>query len=214
MSVRAVRAIAGAVDLPVGWDIGWRRQEIDRLLDHDHSMLAVRVIRRLESWGWIIRAEVSFNHYGDRGRIDVLGFHPMARALVVVELKTLVVDGQDVLGALDVKARVAPHVARELGWQPLVVVPALIVADSTTNRRRLKLLEPLLGRYDIRGPAAQAWLRRPREQHPSGLLLLTTPPANAGTDARRAGRRRVRPRRTDSRSRGRFGSASSGQDGA
>jgi len=200
MTVRAARAIAAAVDLPLDWDIGWRRQEVDRLLDHDHSALAARVIRRLEAWSWTVRAEVSFNRYGDRGRIDLLAIHPASGTLLVVELKTVVVDGQDVLGSLDVKARVAPIVAREIGWVPRSVVPALLVADGTTNRRRLRTLDPLLGRYRLRGYAAVGWLRRPSGRPPTGLLILTKLPDGAGTDARRAGRRRVRLSRADSRS--------------
>ncbi|MDQ3346114.1 MAG: helix-turn-helix domain-containing protein, partial [Chloroflexota bacterium] len=29
LTVRTARAIAAAVDLPLGWDVGWQRQEID-----------------------------------------------------------------------------------------------------------------------------------------------------------------------------------------
>lgn len=79
MTVRTARAIAAAVDLPLGWDIGWQRQLVDRLLDADHTALAGEVARRLESWGWQVRAEVSFNWYGDRGRIDLLAYHAAHR---------------------------------------------------------------------------------------------------------------------------------------
>jgi transcriptional regulator with XRE-family HTH domain len=199
MTVHAVRAVADAVELPIGWDVGWRRQEIDRLLDHDHSALAARVLRRLERWDWQVRAEVSFNRYGDRGRLDLLAFHPVAGVLLVTEVKTLIVDGQDVLGALDVKARVGPVIARELGWSARAVVPALVVVAGTTNRRRLDQLGPLLGRYPVRGQGALAWLRRPVGT-PSGLLLLTKLPDSARADARRAGRQRVRLGRSVPRS--------------
>lgn len=198
MSVRAVRSICDAVDLPVRWDIGWRRQEIDRLLDHDHATLASLVVRRLQRWGWTVRVEVSFNHYGDRGRIDVLACHPTG-ALLAGELKTLIADGQDLLGGLDIKARVALSVARELGWDGRFVVPAIIVAGSTTNRRRVRHMDPLLGRYALRGHDALSWLRNPAA-HSSGLLLLVKLPDSVGTDARRAGRRRVRRRKPNSRS--------------
>ena len=191
LTVRTARAIAMAVDIPLGWDIGWHRQEIDRLLDADHAALGSRVVRRLEAWGWTMRPEVSFNEYGDRGRIDILAAHPATNALLVVELKTLVVDGQDLLGSLDIKARVAPALARRIGWRAARVVPAIIVSDSTTNRRRVGELGPLLGRFDCRGRAALAWLRHPVGPA-MGLLMLTEVPSNAGSDGRRSGRRRVR----------------------
>jgi len=76
LTVRTARAIAAAVGLDLRWDIGWQRQEIDRLLDADHSAMAAFWTRRLESFGWIVRSEVSFNRYGDRGRIDLLTYHP------------------------------------------------------------------------------------------------------------------------------------------
>ena len=59
LTVRAVRAIAYAVDLPVEWDIGWRRQEVDRMLDSDRAALAARWTSKLERGGWVVRSEVS-----------------------------------------------------------------------------------------------------------------------------------------------------------
>jgi transcriptional regulator with XRE-family HTH domain len=198
MSVRAVRSICDAADLPVSWDVGWQRQLIDRLLDADHSALAAVVTRRLERLGWTVRAEVSFNRYGERGRIDLLALHP-AKTVLVVELKTMIVDGQELIGGLDAKARIAPFVAHEIGWAPRLVVPAIIVADSTTARRHVKALAPLLSRYSLRGPGALAWLRAPAAPT-TGLLMLTKLPNTAGADARRAGRRRIRPIRARTRS--------------
>lgn len=199
LTVRTARAITGAVDLPLGWDIGWQRQEFDRLLDADHSALAALWTRRLEKLGWIVRSEVSFNQYGDRGRIDLLAYHPVHRVLLVVEIKTALIDAQALLGGLDVKARVAPHVARELGWQPRLVVPAIIMADGTTARRHLAGLEALFSRYSLRGPVAASWLRAP-DGSPTGILTFTELPSNASGDAWRAGRRRVRLPSSDSRS--------------
>lgn len=194
LTVRAARAIAAAVDLPLGWDTGWQRQEIDRLLDADHSAIAAHWTRRLESWGWITRSEVGFNRYGDRGRIDLLAYHPGARVLLVIEIKTSIIDAQALLGGLDVKARNDPFVARELGWAPHVTVPALLVSEGTTARRHVETLSPLFARFALRGHAAASWLRGPVGM-PTGLLTFTRLPFNNGVDARRAGRRRVRPRR-------------------
>lgn len=199
LTVRTARAITGAVDLPLSWDVGWQRQEIDRLLDADHSALAGLWTRRLEKLGWIVRSEVSFNRYGDRGRIDLLAFHPMHRVLLVIEIKTVLADAQALLGGLDVKVRNAPYIARDLGWQPRLVVPAIVMADGTTVRRHVAGLEALFGRYSLRGQAASTWLRAP-DGSPTGVLTFTELPSSAGSDARRAGRRRIRLPAANSRS--------------
>ena len=199
LSVRTARSIAAAVDLPLNWDIGWQRPEIDRLLDADHSALAALWSERLETHGWIVRSEVSFNRFGDRGRIDLLAYHPVERVLLVIEIKTVLVDAQALLGSLDVKARVAPSVAREIGWQPRHVVPAIVLVDGTTQRRHLAALDPLFSRYSLRGREAVAWLRGPIGS-PTGMLTFTELPSNAGSDVRRAGRRRVRRSAGNSRS--------------
>ncbi len=199
LSVRIARSIASAVDLPLNWDIGWQRQEIDRLLDADHSALAALWADRLEKCGWTVRSEVSFNRYGDRGRIDILAFHLVERVLLVIEIKTVLVDAQALLGSLDVKARVCPSVAREIGWQPRHVVPAIVLLDGTTQRRRLSALAPLFSRYSLRGREAATWLRGPAGS-PTGILTFTELPSNAGSDVRRAGRRRVRRPAGNSRS--------------
>jgi transcriptional regulator with XRE-family HTH domain len=195
LSVRTARAIVGAVDLPLAWDIGWQRQEIERLLDADHSSLAAAIAHELQAAGWSIRSEVSFNHFGDRGRIDILAFHPPTRILLVIEIKTLVVDAQDLLGSLDVKARVAPTVLEGIGWQrSAAVIPAIVLADGSTVRRHVQRLGPLLGRYGLRGREATAWLAHPVLGH-TGLLIFRKLPFRNGVDRRRAGRRRVRIRR-------------------
>ncbi len=200
LSVRTTRSIAAAVGLDLRWDIGWQRQEIDRLLDADHSALAALWTRRLEGWGWIVRNEVSFSRYGDRGRIDLLAYHPGERVLLVVEIKTVIVDAQALLGSVDIKVRVAPFAAAELGWRPRLTVPALIVREGSTARRHIEALAPLFTRYSLRGQATGAWLRNPVNS-PTGLLTFTNLSSTDWVDARRAGRRRVRRQGTNPRSR-------------
>lgn len=95
---------------------------------------------------------------------------------------------------VDVKVRVAPWVARDLGWRPRLIVPMIVMAEGTTPRRRVADLEPLFGRYSLRGHAATKWLRDPRGS-PTGVLVFSKLPSSDGIDARRAGRRRVRPTR-------------------
>jgi hypothetical protein len=135
LTVRTIRRALVPLDIPLDWDGGWRRPELARLRDADHSALADAWARWLESNGWLVRPEISFNRYGDRGRIDLLAYHPIARALLVIEVKTAIVDVQELLGTLDVKTRVARFVAADVGWHAVAVVPCLLVADSSTARR-------------------------------------------------------------------------------
>lgn len=169
----------------------WRGADLSRLLDEAHATIQATWKARLERWGWQVWAEVSFNRYGDRGRIDLLAWHPVRRVLLVVEIKTEIADSQALLGGLDVKVRLAPHVARSLGLgAPLLVVPLLVVAEGTTNRDRIGRLGPLFARFALRGRAAIGWLRRPGDSALAGLLVFT--------DSRYANRgsvRRVAPHR-------------------
>jgi hypothetical protein len=189
-------ALGGRVVLPVTSGAGDPRL----LIDEGHAAIGEHWKRRLERWGWLLRVEVSFNRYGDRGRVDLLAFHPESRALLVVEVKTVLWDVQATLGSMDVKRRIAPLVAREIGWQPTSAVPLLLVAASTTVRRRLSEHASLFSSFDRRGRAAISWLRDPRGQVPKGALILTSGPDVASADRRRAGRRRVRQVTLSSRS--------------
>ena len=191
VSLRIVRRVASALDLRLGWDVGVRGADLARLADADHAGCADLLMRRLTTLGWLTRAEVSFNEYGDRGRIDVLAFHPPTATLLVVEVKTLIVDAQQLLGGIDVKQRIGLRVGRSLGWVAKVVVPALVVLDTTTNRRRIREHPHLFGRFALRGRRASSWLRSPGPPN-AGLLIMLKLPNRKHRDRRRAGRQRVR----------------------
>lgn len=191
LSVRALRRIGAALDLRLGWDAGYRGAELARLRDADHAELAEWMTRRMEAFAWTVIPEASFNHYGDRGRIDLLAYHPVTQSVIVVEIKTVIAEIQDLLGSLDTKQRVASSLAHSLGWPPIRAIPLLIVTDSTTNRRRLADHSRLFARFGLRGKSAVAWIRKPSGT-PNGLLLLAKLPDRKGHGARRAGRQRVR----------------------
>jgi transcriptional regulator with XRE-family HTH domain len=145
------------------------------LTDAAHAEMQNWLAGLLRGAGWIVEPEVSFNHYGDRGRVDLLAFHPRQRILVVVEIKTRLLEAQEVIGKLDVKRRVAPAIARQRGWSPAMVLPALVFREDTTTRRRLVAHEALFANYPVRGRTAIAWLRHPRMPVPAGLLIVATP---------------------------------------
>jgi hypothetical protein len=70
---------------------------------------------------WRIAPEVSFAVFADRGVIDILAWHAANRSLLVIELKTDIVDVQETIGTLDRKHRIAATVARERGWHPTTI---------------------------------------------------------------------------------------------
>jgi hypothetical protein len=150
------------------------------LTDLNHAAIQNWLVARLRAWGWVVEAEPSFNHFGDRGRIDALAFHPQRRILLVIEIKTRLDDVQDLIGRLDVKRRIAPIMATQRGWASTAVVPAIVVAEGRTARRRIAAHDALFAAFSLRARAAVAWLRTPQGPIPSGILLLIVPPSGRG----------------------------------
>ena len=170
LRLREVEAIVLALGGRLDMRLLWNGPELDRMLDEAHAALGASVKRRLERWGWLVRVEVSYSRYGERGRIDLLAFHPAARVLLVIELKSELVDVQALLGSLDVKVRLAPGIVERFGWSPRAVVPAIVFLEHSATRKRLARIDTLFDRFDVRGKAALSSLRRPTEAAPHGLL--------------------------------------------
>lgn len=152
--------------------------------------LGASVKRRLERWGWTVRVEVSYSRYGERGRIDLLAWHSVTGFMLVVEIKTELVDVQALLGPMDVKARLATHAASQFGWEVRAVVPAIVFVDDRRTRNRLADLDVLFDRYSLRGRVALSWLRHPSGL-PAGVLWFAPIPASV----RRPAGQRVYPGR-------------------
>ena len=159
------------------WDpaVRWRGGELDRLLDEAHAGLVGRAAMDLAGLGWEVHAEVSFAVYGERGSIDLLGWHPVARRLLVVEVKTSLTSVEEMLRRHDTKARLARRVADErFGWRAVGVASLLVLPGSSTARRHAARHEAVLGTaYPLRGGDLRAWLREPRTAA-SGILFLPT----------------------------------------
>ena len=118
--------------------------EADRLLDQRHADLVAAITRLLQRHGWEVRVEVSFGYYGERGSMDVVGWHAATRTLLVIEVKSELGSVEATLRPLDVKCRLAHKVVRErLGWRPVAVARMLVFPrtgrcagrSSATSRR-------------------------------------------------------------------------------
>lgn len=151
-------------------EVSWHGEQLPRLLDARHAYLQNEMAARLRRWGWRPEPEVSFNHFGDRGRVDILAFHPSSRCLVVTEVKPDIADVQHTLGRLDVKVRLGREIAARFDWAPQRIIPMLVLERGTSQRRHVQAHAALFGRF-VEGHAAAAWLRRPAADAPSGLLL-------------------------------------------
>lgn len=192
MTLAVMRRCLAVLEVRLELVPSWRGADLSRLRDATHASLQAVWKLRLERWGWQVWVEVSFNHYGDRGRIDLLAWHPVHRLALVVEVKSELDDAQALLGGLDVKCRVAPIVMRRLGIGPVAaVVPFVVLGDGSTSRDRLRRLAPLFSRFTVRGRAAFSWLRRPLGV-PAGLLALTDLRYATGSSVKRVGAHRVR----------------------
>ncbi len=194
--VSTLEQMARALDARLVVTVQWRGGELDRLLDVGHAALREQWARRRA--GWFARSEVTYSEWGERGSIDELAYHAASRSLLVVELKTVIADTQALLARLDAKVRLAPRLARRLGWQVERVVPCLVVADTKTNRRRVAAHPAAFAEFACRGLAARRWLAAPLT--PTGGLLLFEPPPRSdvrGAHVRPPGRQRIRHLRTD-----------------
>lgn len=162
VTVDALRAICRALDIRLDVLVRWRGGELDRLLNARHNLLGEAVTRHLAACGWQALPEVSFSISGERGVIDLLAWHAPTRTLLVIELKTEIVDPQELLATLGRKSRLAARVAADQGWQPVAVAVWLVLADSSTNRRRVARFSSLFGtRLPAIGREMRRWLREP-----------------------------------------------------
>jgi transcriptional regulator with XRE-family HTH domain len=198
-TVSALRSVAAALGATIQIALDWRGAEIWRLLEAHHAALQEVWARRLREVGWLVQPESTFNRYGERGSIDLLAWHPATGVLLVIEIKTAILDLQALFARVDVKTRQASSLARQLGWRPTVRIPMLVVAEGTTSRRRIDEHGALFARFALRGAAALQWLRAPGVG-PNGLLCLSKLPTARSGDRRRAGRQRIRLSRADPRS--------------
>jgi transcriptional regulator with XRE-family HTH domain len=192
MTVGVLRRCLAVLEVRAELKAHWRGAQIERLRDDRHAGLEAAWKDRLERWGWTVVAEVSYSRYGERGRIDLLAWQPRLRILVVIEVKSEIVDVQALLGGLDAKARLGASVARETGLgTPAMVVPMLLVAEGSTNRGRIRGLDSLFSRFERRGRRAASWLRKPAGPV-SGLLVFSDLRPVPVTHVKSVGSHRVR----------------------
>lgn len=184
---RALRQHAHAVGIRL--ELERRGPASDVLRDDEHAAVVDHLKRWLESMGWETVVEASYSEYGERGRIDLLAHHAGLRVILVVEVKTAVIDAQGLFGSIDVKERLARTLAAKRGWRPQSAGVLLAVTRTNTNERKIARLAGLFGAFRLRGAAARAWLNEPSGD---ARMLLFVSPTEVGRNTWRNSRQRVR----------------------
>jgi transcriptional regulator with XRE-family HTH domain len=162
--VQRVRAVAAANGAWLDIRVRSAGGDVDRLLNAGHAAMQEIVTRRLLAAGWQVWPEASFSIYGERGVIDILAWHVGRRAVLIVELKTALVDVGDLLATMDRRLRLAQRIAGDRGLSPVAVAGAWVaVRDTATNRRRRSDHAALLrAAFPDDGRTVGAWLDDPK----------------------------------------------------
>jgi transcriptional regulator with XRE-family HTH domain len=162
LSVAMLRRVMAALEIRLDWVPRWRGGELDRMLNSGHAAMHEAAAVLFGGSDWLPAVEATFSIYGERGIIDVLAFHPATGALLVIELKTDLVDVQGLIGAVDRYRRLAPQVARERGWAATSVSCWVLLRDTPSNHRRLAAHATVLrAAFPVDGRRMPGWLRHP-----------------------------------------------------
>ena len=124
-------ALLFGVDPPV---IMWG----DRQRDAVHARCVAYVARRLKAAGWLVQREVQVGEARRPGWIDLLAFDPNHRTLLVIEVKTALVDLGGLERQLGWYQREALRAARQFGWSAAKVQAGALLLATGTNDVRIR----------------------------------------------------------------------------
>jgi transcriptional regulator with XRE-family HTH domain len=195
LSVRVIRELLGSLDAGLVLEVRWRGAALDRLLDEAHAALVAETAARLRHLGWEVQVEVTYSEFGERGSFDILAWHPVARVVLAIEVKTDLPSLEGTLRKLDEKARLAAKVGRgRFGWQAQSVGRVLVVPSTSTMRARLArhatVIETSL---PLQGMAFRRWLTQPSGAA-SGVWFVSNTNRGGAKSVRPAHERVRRPK--------------------
>ena len=169
-----LRRVAAVLEVRLVLEPRWRGAGLERALSSRHAAMTEAVSRLLVEAGWEVRPEVSFNHFGERGVVDLIAWHPASRTLLLVELKTEIVDVNDLLAVTDRRRRLAALIVGQFGWEPERVGQWVVVAEGRTNRRRVADHRTALrAAFPEDGRSIGGWLRiRPAQRQHCGSCQI------------------------------------------
>jgi len=154
--------VAATLEIRIDFVPRWRGGDLDRMIGAGHAAMHESVAMEFRDSAWLMAPETTFSIYGERGVMDILAFHPPTGALLVIELKTNLVDVQTLIGAVDRYRRLAPQLARDRGWIAHSVSCWVILRDRPSNHRRLAAhVTVLRTAFPHDGRRVRGWLRNP-----------------------------------------------------
>lgn len=186
-SLSVARRHAAALDIRLEWHVIGRGADVARTLDEEHAAIVEVLAAWLRAAGLEVVAEASFSVYGERGRVDLLAWDQATRTIYLIEAKTEIGDLQGLLGATDVRERLAPRIASERGWVPVRRVTILALAATRHNRSVVASHRATFAEW------SRATLRPGSHPTRDERQLLWVPAAAASRSTWLAGRRRVMP---------------------
>ncbi len=185
MTVRTLRKIATTLEVRILLEPSWRGGRIERVLSGRHAAMAERVTSMLVEAGWTVRPEASFNHFGERGVVDLVAWQPPSGTLLLIEIKTELVDPSGLLATTDRRRRLAGVIAREGGWDPAIVSQWVVLAEGRTNQRRVAEHRSLLrAAFPADGRTIAGWLANPTAPLNALWFLPDVAVGSAGRTAR------------------------------
>ena len=163
LTLRTVERIATALEIQVDITGRWRGADGDRLVNAGHAALHEAIAQRFAVLReWVTFPEVSFSVYGERGVIDLLAYHAASGCLLVIELKTALVDPSALMGPSIGYRRLAARHARDHGWTVRSVSVWVLMHDTPTNHRHVaQHVSVLRAAFPMDGRGVRRWLRRP-----------------------------------------------------
>lgn len=190
ISLSRARRVAEVLEIRLDVVASWRGGELERVINARHATLADVALAFFEAaTGWETASEVSFSIYREHGVIDIVAWHEASRTLLIVELKTELVDPQGLIGTMDRRRRLASRIVAERGWRPAHIGTWVILADTRTNRRHVAQHARLLrGAFPANGHAMRRWLGMP-DRPVAALSFLPYPKDTTASRDARAPRR-------------------------
>lgn len=201
VSLPALISVCDALEIRLEFVAWWRGGDLDRMLNAKHAALAESATAfLLDQPGWEVRAEVSFNFDGERGVVDLVAWHAATRTVLLIELKTDIVDVGETIGTFDRKRRLAGRIAASLGWPAKHAACVLIVREGRTNERRVEQHKlTLRSSLPDDGRRFRAWLKAPAGRMTALAFLpdhRSTELGQPSANVRRVRVRRPRPSAT------------------
>ena len=150
-----------------------------RQRDRVHAACIGYVLRHLRADGWRAELEVEIDGGFGPGWIDILAWHPLTGALLVIEIKTEIHDFGRVQRTLAWYERGAWVAARRLGWSPRRVQGALIMLDTAVVASALRASRALANAaFPERATSLAAFVADPRLASLRGRAVATVDPVS------------------------------------